>query len=150
MAWVEHSFFDTLGVSAARGRVFRREDALSGLVPLTGGALAPDAPSAVMLTHSGWTRFFGGDEAVLGRDVRVNGIPRRVIGVLPSNYVGPMGPVDFYFAFDLGPVLGNAIVVRGVAVARRRRTREAWSRARDSARRDRRDLDRPGTRVPGR
>ena len=113
MAWVEHSFFDTLGVSAARGRVFRAEDALSGLVPLTGGALAPDAPSAVMLTHSGWTRLFGGDEAVLGRDVRLNGIPRRVIGVLPSNYVGPMGAVDFYLAFDLGPVLGNAILVRG-------------------------------------
>jgi predicted permease len=113
MAWVEHSFFDTLGVSAARGRVFRGEDALSGLVPLTGGALTPDAPSAVMLTHSGWTRLFGGDETVLGRDVRVNGIPRRVIGVLPSNYVGPMGAVDFYLAFDLGPVLGNAIVVRG-------------------------------------
>ena len=113
LAWVEHSFFDTLGVAAARGRVFRREDGLSGLVPLTGGALAPDAPSAVMLTHGGWTRLFGGDEAVLGRDVRVNGIPRRVIGVLPRSYVGPMGAVDFYFAFDLGPVLGNAIVVRG-------------------------------------
>jgi len=113
MAWVEHSFFDTLGVSAARGRVFRREDALSGLIPLTGGAFAPDAPSAVMLTHSGWTRLLGGDEAVLGRDVRVNGIPRHVIGVLPSNYVGPMGAVDFYFAFDLAPVRGNAIVVRG-------------------------------------
>jgi putative ABC transport system permease protein len=113
MAWVERSFFDTLGVSAARGRVFRREDALSGLVPLTGGALAPDAPSPVMLTHSGWMRLFGGDEAVLGRDVRVNGIPRHVIGVLPSNYVGPMGAVDFYFAFDLGPVLGNALLVRG-------------------------------------
>jgi predicted permease len=113
MAWVEHSFFDTLGVSAARGRLFRREDALSGLVPLTGAALAPDAPSAVMLTHSGWIRLFGGDAAVVGRDVRVNGIPRRVIGVLPSTYVGPMGPVDFYFAFDLGPVLGYAIMVRG-------------------------------------
>ena len=113
MAWVEHNFFDTLGVSAARGRVFRREDALSGMVPLTGGALAPDAPSAVMLTDSGWTRLFGADEAVLGRDVRVNGILRHVIGVLPSSYVGPMGVVDFYFAFDLAPVLGNAILVRG-------------------------------------
>jgi putative ABC transport system permease protein len=113
MAWVEHNFFDTLGISAARGRVFRREDALSGMVPLTGGALAPDAPSAVMLTDSGWTRLFGADEAVLGRDVRVNGILRRVIGVLPSSYVGPMGAVDFYFAFDLAPVLGNAMLVRG-------------------------------------
>ena len=113
MTWVEHSFFDTLGVAAARGRVFRREDALSALMPLSGGALAPDGPSAVMLTHSGWTRLFGADEAVLGRDVRVNGIPRRVIGVLPRDYVGPMGAVDFYFAFDLDPVLGNAIVVRG-------------------------------------
>jgi putative ABC transport system permease protein len=112
MAWVEHSFLDTLGISAARGRVFRREDALSGLVPLAGGALAADAPSAVMLTHSGWTRLFGGNEAVVGREVRVNGIPRRVIGVLPSNYVGPMGAVDFYFAFDLDPVLGNAMLAR--------------------------------------
>jgi predicted permease len=113
MAWVEHSFFDTLGVSAARGRVFRREDAISGLVPLTGGQLAPDGASAVMLTHSGWTRLFGGDDAILEREVRVNGIPRRVIGVLPSDYVGPMGAVDFYFAFDLAPILGNAMLVRG-------------------------------------
>ena len=113
MAWVEHSFFDTLGVSAARGRVFRREDALSGLMPLSGGALTPDAPTAVMLTDSGWMRLFAGDGTVVGRDVRVNGIPRHVIGVLPSSYVGPMGDVDFYFAFDLDPVLGNAILVRG-------------------------------------
>jgi predicted permease len=113
MTWVEHDFFDTLGVDAARGRVFRREDAQSGFVPLSGGALAPDGPSAVVLTHSGWTRLFGADDAILGRDVRVNGIPRRVIGVLPGNYVGPMGAVDFYFAFDLDPVLGNALLVRG-------------------------------------
>ena len=36
-----------------------------------------------------------------------------MIGVLPREYVGPMGEVDFYFAFDLTPVLGNATFVRG-------------------------------------
>ena len=32
MAWVEHGFFDTLGVSAALGRSFRTNDAQSGLM----------------------------------------------------------------------------------------------------------------------
>jgi putative ABC transport system permease protein len=113
LAWVEHSFFDTLGVSAALGRTFRANEGQSGLMVLSGGALVPDAPSAVMLTHSGWTRLFGNDASIVGKQVRVAGIQRTVIGVLPRAYMGPMGEADFYFAFDLAPVLGNAIVVRG-------------------------------------
>ena len=112
MTWVEPTFFETLGVPLARGRSFRHEDALSGLVPLTGGQLAPDAPSSVIVTDSGWRRLFGDDPGVVGREVRVNGIPRTVIGVLPRGYLGPMGEVDFYFAFDLSPVRANPIVAR--------------------------------------
>jgi predicted permease len=112
MTWVEPAFFETLGVQVALGRTFRDDDALSGLVPLSGGQLAPDAPTAVVVTDSAWTRLFAGDPGVLGREVRVNGIPRTVIGVLPRGYLGPMGEVDFYFAFDLDPVRDNPIVAR--------------------------------------
>jgi predicted permease len=42
----------------------------------------------VVLTHELWQRRFGGDAAVIGREVRLNGTPCTVIGV--------MGP-DFHF-----------------------------------------------------
>jgi predicted permease len=61
----------------------------------------------VLLTHGAWQRLFGGDSAVLGQDVRINGMPRTVIGVLPADFSGPMGQADFYLAFDLGPVVAD-------------------------------------------
>jgi putative ABC transport system permease protein len=112
MVWVDTAFFETLGVPAARGRTFQPADGVSGLIPLSGGQLVPDEPAAVVLTDGAWTRLFGNDPSVLGRDVRVNGIPRHVIGVLPPGFIGPMGDADFYFAFDLDPVLANPVVVR--------------------------------------
>jgi predicted permease len=112
VVWVEPQFFETLGVPAARGRTFHRDDAASGLVPLSGGQFGPDTASVVVLTHSAWVRLFGSDPAVLGRAVRINGIRRSVIGVLPHSFIGPMGEADFYFAFDLRPVLDNPITVR--------------------------------------
>jgi putative ABC transport system permease protein len=112
MAWVDTAFFETLDVPAARGRTFRREDGVNGLIPLAGGQLVPDEPAAVVLTDGAWVRLFGSDPGVIGREARVNGIRRHVIGVLPRGFVGPMGDTDFYFAFDLDPVLANPVVVR--------------------------------------
>jgi putative ABC transport system permease protein len=112
VAWVEPGFFDTLGVSMAFGRTFHSEDSTSGLVPLSGGQLGPDTARTVILTHAAWQRLFAEDPGIVGRVVRINGIPRTVIGVLPRDFVGPMGQTDFYLAFDLGPVLGNPVTVR--------------------------------------
>ena len=112
LGWVEPRFFATLGVSVSMGRDFTRDDAVSGLVPLSAGQLAPDAPSAVILSHTAWTRLLAADPHALGRVVRLNGIPRTVIGVLPAGFVGPMGNVDFFLAFDRDPVVANPIVAR--------------------------------------
>jgi putative ABC transport system permease protein len=112
IAWVEPGFFHTLGVSAAIGRTFRKEDSTSGLVAMSGGQLAPDTAGVALVTHAAWQRLFAGDPDALGRDVRLNGLPRTVIGVLPSDFIGPMGAADFYLAFDLGPVIANPVTVR--------------------------------------
>src|SRR5215204_1457137 len=112
ITWVEPQFFDTLGVSMMRGRAFRRDDAVNGLVALSGGALGQDAGAPVILSHPAWTRLFGTKANVIGRDVRINGIPRTIVGVLPESFIGPMGPVDFYLAFDRAPVVANPIAVR--------------------------------------
>jgi predicted permease len=113
IAWVEPQFFDALGVSAARGRTFRPEDAINGLVPLSGGQLAAETGVPVVLSHPAWLRLFAKDPNVIGQDVRVNGIQRPVIGVLPDGFIGPGGQVDFYFAFDRGPIVANPILARG-------------------------------------
>jgi predicted permease len=72
VAWTEPELFRTLGVAAARGRVLRADDA---------GA---DTAYNVVVTHAAWQQLLGGDPAAVGRRVRVNGIPRTVVGVLPA------------------------------------------------------------------
>jgi hypothetical protein len=95
ITWVEPQFFDVLGVSMMRGRTFLRDDAVNGLVPLSGGALGQDTGGPVILSHQAWTRLFATDANVIGRELRINGIPRTIVGVLPEGFIGPMGPVDF-------------------------------------------------------
>jgi len=68
-------------VSADYFRVF-------GMKPSIGRTFAPgdDQPGAalvVVLSHSLWQTWFGGDPGVLNRDLKLDGVPHRIIGVLP-------------------------------------------------------------------
>jgi putative ABC transport system permease protein len=65
--------FEMLGVAPARGRVFSREDA------------GPNRPFTIVLTHEFWSRL-GADPGILGTEVRMNGRPHTVIGVLPPDF----------------------------------------------------------------
>jgi predicted permease len=70
-----------------------------GINPLLGRVIAPDddrprvALSAV-LSFGLWQRAFGGDRAILGRDIRLNGNPCHVIGVMPPGFAFPPGELD--------------------------------------------------------
>ena len=99
--WVEPRLFETLGVQPALGRGLIDEDA------------AHDTAHVVMLTHAAWQRRFGAARDVVGRTVRINDIPREIVGVLPSDFVGPVGAADFYFALNLAPSLSDPIGARG-------------------------------------
>src|SRR5882762_900094 len=83
LAWVEPRFFTTLGVPAALGRTFNDDDRARGHVPASGAEIGPDTARVVVLSHGTWQGLFAGDPAVLGREIRINGLPRTVIGVLP-------------------------------------------------------------------
>jgi putative ABC transport system permease protein len=112
VAFVEPQFFDTLGVPVTHGRAFRRDDAMSGLVPLTGGQSDQGTGAPVILSHPAWVRWFGTEANAIGREVRINSIPHTIIGILPDGFIGPMGQTDFYFAFDRGPVVADPIAAR--------------------------------------
>ena len=60
LAWVDPAFFDTLGVTPARGRLLTPDDAASGLAPLSGATLVPDTALAVLVTHAAWQGLLGG------------------------------------------------------------------------------------------
>jgi predicted permease len=67
-ARVTASLFPLLGFEPALGRFFLPEEDIGGRV--------------VVLGHGVWQRKFGGDPALVGRSITVNGVPHTVIGVM--------------------------------------------------------------------
>ena len=84
---VTGNFFEVVGVTAARGRV---------LTPADDERFAPRP--VMVLSHRGWSRLFGEDPAVVGREVLVNGSPVRIVGVAPEGFRGLSIAVPDYWA----------------------------------------------------
>jgi putative ABC transport system permease protein len=99
-AYLEPELFRILGVAPAAGRVLLRED-------------VADTARAVMISHAAWQRLHGGDRGVIGSEVTLNGIPRTVVGLLPREFVAPMGDADFYLPLSLRLVLESPVSARG-------------------------------------
>lgn len=79
------ALFSTLGARAALGRTFLPEDA------------SPGAAAVVVLGNGLWLRQFGGDPAIVGRGVAIDGSPHTVIGVLHPGFAFPRaGAADLY------------------------------------------------------
>jgi putative ABC transport system permease protein len=69
--------FDVPGVAPEIGRAIEPRDTI------------PGAARVVVLGHELWQDRFGGDPAVLGRTIRVNGRSSEVVGVMPKGYSFP-------------------------------------------------------------
>ena len=77
---VSASYFSVLRIAAVRGRLFtERED--------DPGAQAPVA----VISDGLWTRSFASDPDIVGRTIRLNGVPLTVIGVLAPGFSGLSG-----------------------------------------------------------
>jgi putative ABC transport system permease protein len=76
-ALVSANLFPLLGVRPLLGRGFNEADDRPGAAPV------------VLLGHGLWVRRFGGDSAVIGNAVRVNGVQRTVVGIMPPRFRFP-------------------------------------------------------------
>ncbi|MDX2152590.1 MAG: ABC transporter permease [Bryobacteraceae bacterium] len=77
LSLVSGNYFEVLGVRPALGRLFNAAD----------NEKEGAHPYAV-LSHGFWQRAFGGDTAIVGRDVLLNGARFQVIGVSGDGFTG--------------------------------------------------------------
>jgi putative ABC transport system permease protein len=74
--YVSGDFFEVLGVRAALGRTFTTEDDRA------------TCNAGAVISHSFWQREFGGDAAVLGHAVSLDGHSFPIVGVTPPSFFG--------------------------------------------------------------
>ena len=93
--WTSPNLFHLLGVQPALGRGFAPDES------------GPDRPALIVLSHALWQRL-GGADSILGQEVRLNGTPYTVIGVMPRSFsfvrhasLGSPRPTDAYATFDV-------------------------------------------------
>ncbi len=83
--------FDVLGVSPARGRMFRAGDDAAGAEPIA------------VVTHGFWVREMGGAPDVLGQRVALDGVSRTIVGVMPEGFYFPDPSVELWVPLELDP-----------------------------------------------
>jgi predicted permease len=71
---VSPDFFSTLGLGPAIGRTFTDEETTS------------ETDHVAILSDAFWRQRYNADPNVLGKQIRVNSVPRKVIGVLPPSF----------------------------------------------------------------
>jgi predicted permease len=100
--YVSANFFAGLGVSPILGRSFRDDEDRRGEEP------------AVVLSHRFWISRLGGDRDLLGRSLRVNNVPVRIVGIAPPGFFGTtIGEwVDVYATLSARPAFESGQAAR--------------------------------------
>jgi predicted permease len=101
---VSSNFFSVLGVEPALGRFFRPDEDKEG----------SGAPT-VVISYPFWQRQLGGDRAVLGRVLVLNGASYTVVGVAPEEFDGVIigSRHDFWTTLAMTPTLTHDQVRMG-------------------------------------
>jgi predicted permease len=85
---VTNDYFDVLGVRAHLGRMYHATQP------------AAETQNEIILTHGFWQRQFGGDANILGRQVKLGGGARTVVGVLPRSFDAVAPGIDAVIVLD--------------------------------------------------
>jgi predicted permease len=90
-AVVTGELLDVLGVPPLRGRLFTAADTL------------PGAEDVAIVSYAAWQNEFGGEESLLGREIKIDGVATRVVGIMPPGYDVHDGHIDVYLPLTIDP-----------------------------------------------
>ena len=76
LQYVSSNFFQGLGMMPVIGRPFRDDEDRVGQEPV------------VIVSHRFWMGRLGGGSDALDRNVRINNVPARIVGVAPPGFFG--------------------------------------------------------------
>jgi putative ABC transport system permease protein len=97
---VTGNLFAVLGVDALHGRTLRDAETWSS------------EERVVVLSHRAWRERLGGDPAVVGRTIELNGRPARVVGVMPARFAFPNGDVELWTSVRWDPAARSEVYFR--------------------------------------
>lgn len=105
--FVSGNFFPMLGVGPVLGRTIQPSD-----------DAAPGAGPVAVLNHRFWSTAFAKDSGVVGRVLRIRGVPLTVIGVAPEGFDGlDDAPPDFWVPLTMHAAVENRPDGAGSAVS---------------------------------
>ena len=102
------NIFDTLDVHPELGQFFTAENAVAG------------QDQVVVLSHAYWQQHFAENPAALGQTIRIDGISRRIIGIMPAGIHFPYAdtsfvkPVSFKGGDPIDPWADSGYDLRGL------------------------------------
>jgi putative ABC transport system permease protein len=76
-SWITANTFDIIGVRPFIGRNFRA------------GEDTPSGEKVAIVSYSMWRERYAADPKVIGKQIRVNGVPYSVVGVMPDGFAFP-------------------------------------------------------------
>jgi predicted permease len=96
--YVTGNYFSTLGVRPVAGRAFTPDDD------------QPASPPVLVLSHHVWQTVYGGDPALIGGTLVVEGHPFTVAGVMPPGFFGETlrgDPPDLWMPIQKEPLISG-------------------------------------------
>ncbi|HEX6899075.1 MAG TPA: ABC transporter permease [Thermoanaerobaculia bacterium] len=108
-ARVTASFFDVLGVPPALGRAFAPGDD------------RPGASRVVVLSHRLWQERLHGDPDAIGRQIKVNDVPRTIVGIMPPRFAYPAQQVELWLPLSLDPARTRPATLNLIGIGRLKR-----------------------------
>ena len=85
------SLFKTLGVAPYRGRVFNEQEEL------------PNSEPVAVLSYELWQRAFGGDPAIVGKQIDLEGRKTLVLGIMPRGFDIHDSAAEIWLPMGLDP-----------------------------------------------
>ena len=73
VARISPNFFSLLGVQPLHGRIFSAEE-------------AEQRQRLAVISHRFWQTRFGGSHDAIGASIELDGLPSRIIGILPAGF----------------------------------------------------------------